>query len=506
MAIRGERQSRNDEDSEITEAKLNIEDINIMYTNADSLPNKIQELKSRFCTDSYKPKVISITEVKHKHKWNVQLSELNIDGYDLFSNDLSDNNRGILTYVSKDVACKQIYAENTFQEYVWLEITVQNNFKLYIGTFYRSPSSSPDNDEILLGSITKLCSTFMGHVILLGDFNWPDIDWSNYTASHRYSTEAKFLDILHKNFLLQHVNKPTRARGTDTPNILDLVISDGTVINNVNFLSPLGNSDHSVLLIDGNLKLDARVRSDRFNFSKGDYGSLRHSLCLDWGELMLPHSNDIEKMWEIFKREILEKVQQYIPKINNFSSWKKDSWVRPLDKSLRKKITSKNRLWTRYIETRDPEIHKKYKKIRNEIRRETRNIEKRQQLEVALQSRENPKKFWNYVNSKRKLKSNVGDLKNVDTYGNTTLLTKDEEKANALGNFFSSVFTDEATANIPATYDRLSSSPIKHIEVDEDIILNKLSKLDVTKSPGPDGLHPRILYEIRNEIVFPLLN
>ena len=97
----------------------------------------------------------------------------------------------------------------------------------------------------------------------------------------------------------------------------------------------------------------------------------------------------------------------------------------------------------------------------------------------------------------------MGDLKNVDTYGNTTLLTKDEEKANALGNFFSSVFTDEATANIPATYDRLSSSPIKHIEVDEVIILNKLSKLDVTKSPGPDGLHPRILYEIRNEIVFP---
>ena len=79
--------------------------------------------------------------------------------------------------------------------------------------------------------------------------------------------------------------------------------------------------------------------------------------------------------------------------------------------------------------------------------REASNIEKRQ-LEVALQSRENPKKFWNYVNSKRQLKSKVGDLKNVDTYGNTTLLTKDEEKANALGNFFSSVFTDEATANI----------------------------------------------------------
>ena len=44
----------------------------------------------------------------------------------------------------------------------------------------------------------------------------------------------------------------------------------------------------------------------------------------------------------------------------------------------------------------------------------------------------------------------------------------------------------------------------EHIDINEQIILNKINKLDVTKSPGPDGLHPRILYELRNEIAIPL--
>jgi len=36
------------------------------------------------------------------------------------------------------------------------------------------------------------------------------------------------------------------------------------------------------------------------------------------------------------------------------------------------------------------------------------------------------------------------------------------------------------------------------------IILEKLNSLKVTKSPGPHSIHPRILYELRNEIVLPL--
>ena len=40
--------------------------------------------------------------------------------------------------------------------------------------------------------------------------------------------------------------------------------------------------------------------------------------------------------------------------------------------------------------------------------------------------------------------------------------------------------------------------------IDEDAILKKLVNLDIDKSAGPDQIHPRVLYELRNEIAFPL--
>ena len=37
-------------------------------------------------------------------------------------------------------------------------------------------------------------------------------------------------------------------------------------------------------------------------------------------------------MWDAFKRELFERIHKFIPRVNNFSSWKKDSWERPLHK------------------------------------------------------------------------------------------------------------------------------------------------------------------------------
>jgi len=38
----------------------------------------------------------------------------------------------------------------------------------------------------------------------------------------------------------------------------------------------------------------------------------------------------------------------------------------------------------------------------------------------------------------------------------------------------------------------------------EQSILDKLNKLNISKSPGPDGIHPRVLFELRYELLEPL--
>jgi len=74
----------------------------------------------------------------------------------------------------------------------------------------------------------------------------------------------------------------------------------------------------------------------------------------------------------------------------------------------------------------------------------------------------------------------------------------------ALCKFFGTVFCIETDDN----YDPLPETTIfkesTSILVTEDGVLERLSKLNINKSEGPDLMHPRIIYELRNVIAYPL--
>ena len=46
-------------------------------------------------------------------------------------------------------------------------------------------------------------------------------------------------------------------------------------------------------------------------------------------------------MWEVFKNELLNRIDTFIPKIKSFHQIKKDSWSRPLPPNVRDKISIK---------------------------------------------------------------------------------------------------------------------------------------------------------------------
>ena len=63
------------------------------------------------------------------------------------------------------------------------------------------------------------------------------------------SNSLQFINKLQANLLMQHIDTPTRARGMDTIHILDLETTNNDIIDNVDYLAPLGKIDHSVLII-----------------------------------------------------------------------------------------------------------------------------------------------------------------------------------------------------------------------------------------------------------------
>lgn len=78
------------------------------------------------------------------------------------------------------------------------------------------------------------------------------------------------------------------------------------------------------------------------------------------------------------------------------------------------------------------------------------------------------------------------------------------EKAEALNEFFSSVFTDENLDNIPEEEESFTGTNLISFEISPEAVLKKLNELNPGKSPGPDGWHPVFLKSIADLIAEPL--
>ena len=155
------------------------------------------------------------------------------------------------------------------------------------------------------------------------------------------------------------------------------------------------------------------------------------------------------------------------------------------------------------MDTEEGKIYTEYRRCSNQLRRLTRKAIKIFEQNIAKDVRNNPKRFWKYAASKTKVKSKIPDLYTSDDESPNDMTENDQEKAEKLGSFFSSVFTNEVEgiwdiANKPEISFKLNLS------IDEDTVGKKLAKIKVTKSPGPDLMHPRILYETRSALIKPL--
>ena len=470
--------------------------IKVLYTNSDQLPNKVHELLINI--GIFKPDVIMITEVLPKNSnTKTTKASMEINGFELYTNiEVEENIRGISLYVSSNLTVEETKFNTISKENIWCTLKLKDKDKLLLGCIYRSPSNNNENTHSLCNLLQEINDTNPSHILITGDFNYPEIDWSDYHSNTSNDHRSQiFLNKIQDMFLYQHVTEFTRYREGQNPNLLDLILTNEEgMVNDIQYVPPLGKSDHVCLVFNTNLYAETKVNNKpKYAYHRGNYQKINTNLKLiDW-ENRLENINT-EHSWTLFEEVMSQEMEENIPKSR---TKKRKPYI---NKQAEKKMKKKYYLWKRFKETNLGRDHEEYKKERNSLRDLTRKLQKEFEKDLIKKLNKDPKAFWRYANSKIKTRSKISHLTKEDG----SLTQTYEEQAQVLNMFFSSVFTEEDLSQIPILENRQENDPMANIHITPEMVLKKLKALKNTKSAGPDKIHPRILKETAEVICVPL--
>ena len=466
-----------------------------MTINAQSLKNKMNEF--RILVEERKPQIISITE-SWGEEW-ISDGIFALKGYTMYRD---DRNRmrggGALLYIKDNIeqrVCRPLNSDN-FESSTWCWIIEKNGKKILVGSVYRSTSSSALNNNRLIKKIEK-ANEIAGdnRLLILGDFNLPNIDWTTNELKEGFDeNEANMHEVFSDCFLHQHVKKLTRFRNNES-STLDLIFTkEEEDVKDIEVLQPLGKSDHGVVM--GNFVCQWRSRVEqkqRRNYHKGKYERIIEGLNqVNWEEEF--QNKSVQECWDIFKAKLKTLVDEYVPMTNPKDY--NEPWMNNL---LMRQWKKKYFAWKRFTETKSHTNYVQYKRETNLLKKATRKAKRKYERKLAKQVRHNKRAFFRYVNSKLTVRPELREIQNE----NGVMVDKEEDICNILGQYFSSVHTSKWVGEFPEMNERFETE-LKNIGITRENVKERLEKLNVNKSCGPDNIHPFVLQATAGASSVPL--
>eukprot|EP00794_Sanderia_malayensis_P006479 gene6479-7218_t len=370
--------------------------------------------------------------------------------FDIVRKDRVEGGGGVFIATHKKLLAAEEKGCESDCEAKWVKVSLQGSKPLFIGSFYRQPSRDIQPLTELDKSLKSLvqASQSTPNIVLTGDFNAPDINWSDcivkQNPEYGYELNQALIDIMNDHDLVQNNQKPTRLDAT-----LDLLFATNPdLVKKIDVCQ--GMSDHMILLTDiqVNVKLSRKKARKIYIYRKGNMENVKD----DMRELLneLQGDKSVEDLWNLFSSKLLSSITKNIP-----TKMMSERWNIP---------------WMTNSESNDETV---------------------QGYSVS-------KKFWSYIRSKRKDVLGVGVLRKEGKD-----ITNAKDKAEVLNQQYASVFTKENTNSLPSIGD--SQFPtISNLEIESQGIAKLLSNLDPKKANGPDQLPTRVLKEAATEIA-PIL-
>ncbi len=468
-----------------------LKSLTLFYTNARSLLKKRDELIVYVKTEN--PDIICITEtwlnISDKHL----ISEVNIPGYNMFLN-CRENKRGggVLMYIKDYINATEINRiSSAAYEAVFVNLKI-NGKHIIVATIYRPPKLKPDDDAMLYDELEKIIKAKTS--IICGDFNLPRIDWKNLTCD---SEGSRLLKVVKKLYLSQFVREPTLDN-----NVLDIVLaSDAELINTCEVGEVLANSDHNIVRCEINCEVNIKENTILVpNYKKGNIPRLKSELQnINWRSIFA--NKNIEQMCASFTSILLDAENKWIPQVKRRShNTKNPQWMTNEIKLI---LSRKKSLYAKYKKSKSNDDFLLYITSKRCCEREIRKAKRNLEINISKEAKTNPKKFFQYIRSKKTVKDKIGPIKDTDN----VFFSDSKNMATILNNFFHNVFITENISPLPTAinmFQKSENEKLKIDEISEDDITKYLRNLDPNKSTGADNISSRLLRECQDELRLPL--
>ena len=182
---------------------------------------------------------------------SISNSEFEISGYKTFRVDQSldfypegtysvEAKGGVLLMITEYLKPEVCESLSCKAEILWCNIFPSTRHCVTFGVVNRAERGKQHNLEIICEYVNRCGNS---DCILVGDFNFRDIEWVNNSSPHELDT--LFINTLSENAFTQLIAEPTRGK-----NILDLVLTTNSdLVENLLVTEHFSSNDHNSIAL-----------------------------------------------------------------------------------------------------------------------------------------------------------------------------------------------------------------------------------------------------------------
>ena len=480
---------------------------------------KIPFIHETIVAGSCPPPFIAITE--SWLKGYITDAQIEIAGYQALRSDRPDRvGGGCILYVHNDlVVTDWDHHEDRCNNLV---TCYSKSCNTMIALVYRPPGRETQGYKHLLQRLQDKIDGLSGNtsvpdLYIMGDFNYPDINWSK--GLQQDSQAAEMREFINRNFLTQVVNQPTRGNNT-----LDLVLTNVPRYVVEVRVAPTTLSDHDLVrvLLGHNFLNRKKIEPpivDPLSFRGVDYHradteEMKKSFeKIDWVLLWEECNRDLNEFLELFNRTVLRITLMHSPakeslQVINTRKKKKNKKVYVMKRQRRKLNARISALKNANSPSQVIKLNKLTQEVNlisYEIQEEILSRLNKKEERAVKCIKENPKYFFSYAKRLQKTRSTIPVLR--DETGE--LVEDPATKADVLQRQYVKVFSDPDQADIGKCLDgdgmpQGRSRGFSEFSFTEEDIVDALKELD-PYSAAPDGDIPaRILTSFKEQLAEPL--